>query len=97
MSPRSKRRRNKQPQQRQPDQLHDIGTFCAANRISESYYFSLKRAGRGPREIKLGKRTLITPEAERDWRTAMEAETLARRQAESRKAAAAPAEASAAT
>jgi hypothetical protein len=59
-------------------------------------YFSLKRQGRGPREIELGGRTIITPEAERDWRAEREAETMAKRQKAAAKLAGstAPAEAS---
>jgi hypothetical protein len=33
----------------------------------------LKNAGKGPREMKVGKRVLITPEAEADWRREREA------------------------
>ena len=73
MSPRY--RRKKRSPSREPSDLHDIATFCTANRISESYYYALKRAGRGPREIKLGKRVLISPQAESDWRAAREAES----------------------
>lgn len=76
-SPRSRRNRNKpRSQPRQPDDLHDIETFCAANRISQSYFFTLMREGRGPKIIKLGKRVLISPEAEAAWRRAREAETM---------------------
>ena len=79
--PKPKKKRNKRPlPPRQPDDLHTRETFCAANRISKSFYFALKREGRGPREIKLGKRILITPGAEADWRAEREAETLAKRQ-----------------
>jgi len=75
--PKPKKKRNKRPWgPRQPDDLHTIETFCTANRISESYYFALKREGRGPKEIKLGKRVLISPQSEAEWRAAREAETM---------------------
>lgn len=42
--------------------------FCERNRISVSHYYKLKRDGKHPREVKAGKRRLITQEAEADWR-----------------------------
>jgi hypothetical protein len=54
-------------------------SFCLSNAISESKYFDLKRKGKGPREIELDGRIIITPEAERDWRLSMERETAERR------------------
>ena len=73
---RKRKKRPKQRQPRQPDHLRDIATFCDRNGISESYYFALKREGRGPKEIKLGKRVLISPESEAAWRREREAETM---------------------
>jgi hypothetical protein len=84
MSPKRKpnyRRRNQQ--RRDPNDAHSITSFCRSNGISESYYFALKREGRGPREIKLGKRVLISPEAETAWRQEREQETALRRSATS--------------
>ena len=52
-----------------------------SNRISESLYYELKRKGKGPREIELNKRIIITEDAERDWRREREAETMAKRRA----------------
>jgi hypothetical protein len=70
-------------QRRQPGDAHTRATFCAANHISESFYFQLKRMGKGPREIELNnRRIIITPEAEADWRREREAETAAKRAAE---------------
>ncbi len=51
-----------------------IKEFCARNRISASTYFALKREGLGPREMLVGRAGVrISPEAEADWRRAMEA------------------------
>jgi hypothetical protein len=72
-------------------------SFCQNNNISESLYFALKRQGKGPREIELNARIIITPEAEADWRREREAETLAKRRATESRRAAAPAETSATT
>jgi hypothetical protein len=65
---------------RKPGDAHTRPSFCASNQISESLYFKLKRQGRGPREIELDGRIIITPEAEADWRREREAETMAKRQ-----------------
>ena len=59
---------------RQPNDLHTIESFCQANKISVSTYYALKRDGRGPKEMVVNKRRLITPEAEAAWRRAREAE-----------------------
>jgi hypothetical protein len=72
--------RRRSNRQRKPGDVHTIPSFCESNAISESKYFALKRQGKGPREIVLDKRVIITPEAERDWRLEREAETLAQRQ-----------------
>jgi hypothetical protein len=84
MSPRSRaNRKHRRPtfrasgRRRKPGDAHTIPSFCAANHISEAFYFQLKRAGKGPREIQLNKRIIITPEAEQDWRREREAETAA--------------------
>ena len=69
--PRGKKRRF----ERQENDVHSIESFCRANGISVTTYFVMKRQGKGPREMKVGKRILITPEAEADWRRAREAES----------------------
>jgi len=82
MSPRSKKRlgfRRRSSRRRKAGDVHTILSFCESNAISESKYYQLKRQGRGPREIELDKRIIITPEAERDWRLEQEAETRAKR------------------
>jgi hypothetical protein len=98
MSARSRKRREKfieRSRRRRPGGVHNIPSFCLYNDISESKYFSLKRQGRGPREIELDGRIIITPEAEADWRREREAETMAKRQAAGSARSAAPVEASA--
>ena len=69
-------------QYRKPGDAHTRLSFCSSNKISESFYFKLKRQGKGPREIELDRRIIITPEAERDWRAVREAETMAKRERE---------------
>jgi len=83
MSPRKrkfkKRSAFRRHKRRTPNAAHTRLTFCENNAISESLYFELKRKGKGPREIELHGRIIITPEAERDWRAEREAETAERR------------------
>lgn len=68
--PRYSRRRARERASRQPDDLKTIEEFCEANRISESMFYKLKRMrpSKAPRTLKVGKRILITPEAEAEWR-----------------------------
>jgi hypothetical protein len=81
MSPRNKPRTafRTHGRRRKPGDAHTRLTFCQSNAISESTYFKLKRQGKGPREIELDGRIIITPEAEVDWRREREAETMAER------------------
>ncbi len=37
-----------------------IAEFCKAHSISEGFFYKLKKQGEGPREMKVGARTLIT-------------------------------------
>jgi hypothetical protein len=81
MSPRNRKRTafRRRSANRRPGDAHTRPSFCASNHISESLYFRLKREGKGPREIEIGDRIIITPEAEADWRREREAETMAER------------------
>ena len=49
-----------------------ISAFCVAHGISQSFFYKLKKKGEGPREMKLGARTLITFESAAEWRRARE-------------------------
>lgn len=49
-----------------------IAQFCEAHNISEGFFYKLKRQGIGPREMKVGARTLITFESAAEWRRARE-------------------------
>ena len=50
----------------------DIDEFCQRNYISRGTFYNLRKQGNGPRVMKVGGRTIITPEAEDDWRRNME-------------------------
>ena len=45
-----------------------IAEFCEAHGISEGFFYKLKKQGEGPREMKVGARTLITFESAAEWR-----------------------------
>jgi len=49
-----------------------IPEFCEAHGISEGVFYKLKKQGKGPREMKVGARTLITFESAAEWRRARE-------------------------
>ena len=49
-----------------------VSQFCAAHDISRTAYYDLRREGKGPREFKVGRRTLISVEAAAEWRRKME-------------------------
>jgi hypothetical protein len=70
---------------RRPGDALTIPSFCRRNAISESKYRGLKRQGKGPREIELDRRIIITEEAEADWRREREAETAEKRTAEAKR------------
>ena len=50
----------------------NISQFCEAHDLSEAFYYKLKKQGEGPREMKVGARTLITLESAAEWRRARE-------------------------
>src|SRR5262249_54657753 len=68
-----KRKRHPLPPRRQGD-AYTIPEFCAANRISASMYHKLKSLGLGPREMDVGRRRIITPEANAEWQATRERE-----------------------
>jgi predicted DNA-binding transcriptional regulator AlpA len=49
-----------------------IPEFCKAHGISEAFFYKLKKQGEGPREMKVGARTLITLESAAEWRRTRE-------------------------
>jgi hypothetical protein len=56
------------------DQPRTIAEFCKRNRISHTTYFNLRHKKKGPREMRVLGKVLISPEAEADWRR--ECETI---------------------
>jgi hypothetical protein len=52
--------------------VYSIAEFCAAHRMSRSWYNELRNSGFGPIEMQLGKRRWISLESAADWRWARE-------------------------
>ena len=50
-----------------------IDAFCARNGISRGTFYNLAKVGRAPAVLKLGSRTVITEEAEADWKRCLTA------------------------
>jgi len=52
---------------------YTVQEFCAEHGgISKPFFYSLIKDGKGPRLMKVGRRTLITSESAADWRKQME-------------------------
>jgi excisionase family DNA binding protein len=52
-----------------------VDEFCERFDISRSFFYKLRREGRGPKIMKIGRLTRISPEAADDFRRRIEAET----------------------
>jgi hypothetical protein len=59
---------NERVEERAPPVAYSIAEFCKAHRISEAFFYKLRKAGLGPREMALGTRRLISAEAAAEWR-----------------------------
>jgi hypothetical protein len=54
-------------------EVFTIAAFCKAHHISQPYYYRLRERGLGPREMRLGRKVLISHAAAAGWRRAREA------------------------
>jgi len=52
---------------------YTVDDFCTRHNISRASFYNLRKAGIGPREMRVLGRIMITPEAARDWRAEREA------------------------
>ena len=60
----------------QPSKLaYTVPQFCDGFNVSRTHFYSLLKEGRGPRLMKVGRRTLISAQAAADWCKRMEDET----------------------
>jgi hypothetical protein len=53
-----------------------IPEFCHRHRISVPFYYKLRLQGLAPREMRVGKRVLVTHESAADWRREREAASV---------------------
>ncbi len=49
-----------------------VADFCREHAISRGLFYQLLKDGKGPKTMKLGRRTLISQEAAQEWRRRME-------------------------
>ncbi len=56
-------------------QSQSVDAFCQTHSISKAFFYKLCKEGKGPKLMKVGKRTLISSEAAKEWRETMEAQT----------------------
>jgi hypothetical protein len=47
---------------------YSIPEFCTAHRICEAFYYKLRNAGLGPREMRAMRKVTISVEAATEWR-----------------------------
>jgi hypothetical protein len=59
-----------------------VNQFCVEHNFCRASYYKLKAAGKGPKELRVGKRVLITREAAAEWRRAMVADAGTRSEPE---------------
>ena len=62
----------KKPVPEVPRAAYSIPEFCEAHRICEAFYYKLRAAGLGPREMRTGRKVTISMEAAKEWRRARE-------------------------
>jgi len=55
----------------QTDVMFDVKSFCEAHRISRALFYKLINEGKGPKVVKVNRRTLITAEAAAEWRSTL--------------------------
>ena len=54
--------------------MSSVAEFCHQHGISRGTFYKLLNEGRGPKAVKIGRRTLISNEAAEEWRRRMERE-----------------------
>ncbi|MEA2880220.1 MAG: hypothetical protein QOF14_5416 [Hyphomicrobiales bacterium] len=54
-----------------------IAQFCAAENLSRSFFYKLKKQGRAPLMMENGRRKTISPAAREAWHRARESEAAA--------------------
>lgn len=52
-----------------------VAEWCKKNRIGKTTFYELRKEGRAPATILVGKKRIISDQADEAWRVMMEAET----------------------
>jgi hypothetical protein len=52
---------------------YSVSEFCRAHSVSKAFFYNLLKRGEGPTVMRVGKRTLVSEEAAKNWRRRMEA------------------------
>jgi len=55
--------------------MFSVAKVCLEHAISRGLLYTLAKEGRGPKTVKLGRRTLVSHEAAEEWRRRMESPT----------------------
>jgi predicted DNA-binding transcriptional regulator AlpA len=63
---------SRKPRPGAPHLAMTVDEFCEAFRISKPFFYKLRNQGLGPREMKLGARTIISMSAANEWIAARE-------------------------
>ncbi len=53
-------------------EAYSIQQFCDVHGFSRGLFFKMMKDGRGPKVVKLGRRTIITKESAAEWRSRLE-------------------------
>jgi hypothetical protein len=56
---------------------YTVDEWCRRRRVCRATFYNLRKKGRGPKVMKIGTRTLISREADDEYRRALEAEDSA--------------------
>ena len=60
-----------------PKLAYTVPQFCDGFNVSRTHFYALLKENKGPRTMKVGRRTLISAAAAADWCQRMEDETAA--------------------
>jgi hypothetical protein len=69
--------RERQRRQHQREQSFSLKEWCAARRLSPAMFYKLRQRGQAPRTYRVGRKVLISPDADAEWLREREAEASA--------------------
>jgi hypothetical protein len=59
------------------EKSYTVDEWCSKHRLCRASFYNLKKAGKAPRVMKAGARTIISHQADLDWQREREAEAAA--------------------